>query len=392
MGLRVTRVNFVARVAGIGYIVGAGGLRGRTRAAWRVGTDWNRGDIEMNCRQSMNSHMKSSRELLATRQRGSCLAVAYGIVLLLGGTALPVGSGWGLARGFGQDSAGSATLVQEPQVDAGNAKKTDKKPGKHDRYVRVQKDDKGRVVSMDTSTITFTKKLADGTELIVELIGVVHIGEQDYFAAFNEQFKRYDALLYELVAPEGTRVERRADDGMNPVAALQKGMMSALGLQFQLEHIDYSPSNFVHADMTPEEFGQSMTENNESVAKMFFRTLGMSAAMGGSGGEAEMLRAMLSAPEDRIYRLRRSAANQLIKMDVGMKAWEGDNGSTIITHRNGKAFKVLQQQIEVGKQKVGVFYGAGHLPDMERRLIEDFGMTAGEPQWQRAWKLRADAE
>jgi hypothetical protein len=337
-------------------------------------------------------HSGLSTNAVATRRRGAWLSFGRGIVLMLGWLALTTGSDCGLARGFGQDAAGSATLVQEPQVDEGKAKKTDKKSGKHDRYVRVQKDDKGRVVSMDTSTITFTKKLPDGTELVVELIGVVHIGEEDYFAAFNEQFKKYDALLYELVAPEGTRVERRADDGMNPVAALQKGMMSALGLQFQLEHIDYSPSNFVHADMTPEEFGQSMTENNESVAKMFFRTLGMSAAMGGSGGEAEMLRAMLSSSEDRIYRLRRSAANQLIKMDVGMKAWEGDNGSTIITHRNGKAFKVLQQQIDAGKKKVGVFYGAGHLPDMERRLIEDFGMTPGEPQWQRAWKLRADAE
>lgn len=297
----------------------------------------------------------------------------------------PVAAGW-------QDQAGGTATVQEPKADTQLSERAGKKSGKHDRYVRVQKDEKGRVVSMDTSTIRFTKQLPDGTEAVVELIGVVHIGEQDYFEAFNEQFKQYDALLYELVAPEGTRVERRAEDSMNPVAALQKGMMSALGLQFQLEHIDYSPSNFVHADMTPEEFGQSMTDNNESVAKMFFRTLGMSAAMGGASGEAEMLSALLSSSEDRVYRLRRSAANQLIKMDVGMKAWEGDNGSTIITHRNGKAFKVLQQQLDAGKKKIGVFYGAGHLPDMERRLIEDFGMQPGEPQWQRAWKLRADAE
>jgi hypothetical protein len=245
---------------------------------------------------------------------------------------------------------------------------------------------------MDTSTIRYTKKMPDGTELVVELIGVVHIGELDYFQAFNQQFKQYDGLLYELVAPEGTRVEKRDNDGLNPVAALQKGMMTALGLQFQLEHIDYGASNFIHADMTPEEFGQSMTENNESIAKMFFRTMGMSAAMGGASGEVEMLGALFASGEDRIYRLRRSAANQLIKMDVGMKAWEGDNGSTIITHRNGKAFKVLQTQIDAGKRKLGVFYGAGHLPDMERRLIEDFGMTPGEPQWQRAWKLRADKE
>jgi hypothetical protein len=267
-----------------------------------------------------------------------------------------------------------------------------KKAAKHDRFVRINKDEKGRPISMDTSTIRYSKKMPDGSEVIVDLVGVVHIGEQDYYEAFNEQFKNYDALLYELVAPEGTKVDARNQDGVNPVAALQKGMMAGLGLQFQLEHINYNASNFVHADMTPEEFGQSMSQNNESVAKMFFRMMGTSAAMSGSSGEAEMLRALMSSGEDRTYRLRRSAANQLIKMDVGMVAFEGDNGSTIITHRNAKAFKVLQSQIDAGKRKLGVFYGAGHLPDMERRLIEEFGMTAGEPQWQVAWKLRAESK
>jgi len=291
---------------------------------------------------------------------------------------------WGLGGAWQE----TATPVQEKPAQETSKKKA----AKHDRFVRIHKDEKGRAISMDTSTIRYTKKMPDGTELVVDLVGVVHIGEKDYFEAFNEQFKNYDALLYELVAPEGTKVDARKEDGVNPVAALQKGMMAGLGLQFQLEHINYNASNFVHADMTPEEFGQSMTENNESVAKMFFRMMGTSAAMSGASGEAEMLRALLSSGEDRTYRLRRSAANQLIKMDVGMVAFEGDNGSTIITHRNRKALKVLQSQIDAGKRKLGVFYGAGHLPDMERRLIEDFGMTAGEPQWQAAWKLRAETK
>lgn len=293
-----------------------------------------------------------------------------------------IGNVWGVGIAP-QDTAA-------PAPEKATNEKPKKKSTKHDRFVRINKDEKGRPISMDTSTIRYTKKMPDGTELAVDLVGVVHIGEKDYFAAFNEQFKGYDALLYELVAPEGTKVDARNQDGVNPVAALQKGMMAGLDLQFQLEHINYNASNFVHADMTPEEFGQSMTENNESVAKMFFRMMGTSAAMSGSSGEAEMLRALMSSGDERTYRLRRSAASQLIKMDVGMVAFEGDNGSTIITHRNGKAFKVLQAQIDAGKRKLGVFYGAGHLPDMERRLIEEFGMTAGEPQWQVAWKLRAE--
>jgi hypothetical protein len=324
--------------------------------------------------------------------------LAVATLCSLFGTAMVLGIG-AREQVIAQENVTQETK-QEPAVAAEKSSqektangKTKKKATKHDRFVRINKDEKGRPVSMDTSTIRYTKKMPDGTELIVDLVGVVHIGEKDYYSAFNEQFKNYDALLYELVAPEGTKVDARNEGGgVNPVAALQKGMMAGLDLQFQLEHINYNASNFVHADMTPEEFGQSMTENNESVAKMFFRMMGTSAAMSGSSGEAEMLRALMSSGDERTYRLRRSAASQLIKMDVGMVAFEGDNGSTIITHRNGKAFKVLQAQIDAGKRKLGVFYGAGHLPDMERRLIEEFGMTAGEPQWQVAWKLRAESK
>jgi hypothetical protein len=325
---------------------------------------------------------KDASEVSQIGVRFSLIRSTWLLALVLGFVLAPTSfvPSWGAAP---QD-----TVTEE----AAPKTKEKKKASNHDRFVRIHKDENGRSVSMDTSTIQYTKKMPDGTELVVELIGVVHIGEQDYFEAFNQQFKKYDALLYELVAPEGTKVEKREEDGLNPVAALQKGMMSALGLQFQLEHIDYSASNFVHADMTPEEFAQSMTENNESIAKVFFRSLGMSAAMGGASGEMEMFGALLSSSEDRVYRLRRSAAKQLMKMDVGMSAWEGDQGSTIITHRNAKAFKVLQEQIDAGRKKIGVFYGAGHLQDMERRLIEDFGMTAGEPQWQRAWKLRAETK
>ena len=37
-------------------------------------------------------------------------------------------------------------------------------------------------------------------------------------------------------------------------------MTSALGLSFQLDEIDYTRPNLVHADMTPDEFAQSMRD------------------------------------------------------------------------------------------------------------------------------------
>ena len=84
----------------------------------------------------------------------------------------------------------------------------------------------------------------EGNRITVDLIGAVHIGEKEYFENLNQRFEQYESLLYELVAPEGTVIPKGGgrDEGIptNPIAAMQVGMKTALGLEFQLEHIDYT--------------------------------------------------------------------------------------------------------------------------------------------------------
>jgi hypothetical protein len=36
-----------------------------------------------------------------------------------------------------------------------------------------------------------------------------------------------------------------------------------------------------------------------------------------------------------------------------------------------------------------VFYGAGHLPDMEKRLAADFGLQRQSEKWLVAWSMEA---
>ena len=52
-----------------------------------------------------------------------------------------------------------------------------------------------------------------------------------------------------------------------------------------------------------------------------------------------------------------------------------------------KALEVMKRELASGKKKVALFYGAGHLPDMERRLMSDFQMKRGGQFWMEAWKL-----
>ena len=55
-------------------------------------------------------------------------------------------------------------------------------------------------------------------------------------------------------------------------------MKDMLGVEHQLEYIDYQKDNFVHADMSPEAFSKSMEDRGESIWTMLFRMMGQEIA------------------------------------------------------------------------------------------------------------------
>ena len=50
-------------------------------------------------------------------------------------------------------------------------------------------------------------------------------------------------------------------------------MKNMLDLKFQLDAVDYSAENFVHADMDPATFSREMDLNDESIFKLVFRSV-----------------------------------------------------------------------------------------------------------------------
>lgn len=298
-----------------------------------------------------------------------------------------------------RDKSDGAAAAKKPNanlVDAAGA--TDKgqdDAAENHEFLRIRKNEAGEAVALETAIARYEKKLDNGKTQTVDLIGVVHIGEKEYYEKLNKIFEQYDALLYELVAPEGTRVPKggRKGETTNPLAALQNGMKSMLELDFQLDHIDYSKENFVHADMSPSEFAESMTKNNESFMSMFMKMLGHSMAMQGKENmpsDAQLLAALFSP--DRAMRLRQVFATQFQNIELTMMVFEGDDGSTIINHRNRKALSVMERELAAGKTRLGIFYGAGHLADMHELLTEKYGMQKVSEKWLLAWYLDRDAE
>ncbi len=261
-------------------------------------------------------------------------------------------------------------------------------------WVRLVRDDSGQVVGMQTAIVRYQSlaTAAGQQPATVDLVGAVHIGDAAYYAALNDQFTHYDALLYELVAPPGATVARgRGTSNENPVGALQNGAKTLLGLDHQLEQIDYTKKNFVHADISPDEFMQAMKDRNESFLEMYFRLLGQSLAQQsamaakGESMNVELLSALF-AP-DRPRRLKIALAKQLSEMESLLADFGGSDGSVLISERNKRALAVLKQQLAGGKHHLGIFYGAGHLTDMDQRLQKDFGMRPVGVKWLTAWDL-----
>jgi hypothetical protein len=262
-------------------------------------------------------------------------------------------------------------------------------------WVRLQQGDAGEVLGMQTAIVRYAAAPVNGASspaVAIDLIGAVHIGDVAYYRQLNEHFKQYDALLYELVAPEGTVVERgHGTSNSHPVGLMQNGIKRLLELDHQLEQIDYTRPNFVHADMTPDEFARSMKDRKESFLQMYFRMLGEAMAQQSemaSKGESldiDLIAALFA--KDRPRRLKIALAKQLADMESFMVSLGGEQGSVIISERNKKALQVLKQQLDNGKKHLGIFYGAGHLNDMDQRLRKDFSLQPVEIHWITAWNL-----
>lgn len=280
-------------------------------------------------------------------------------------------------------------------------------------YIRIRRNERNLAVAMETSVLTFSNSV-EFPDASVDLIGAVHLGDPEYYDQLNKLFPDYDVVLFEAVMPEravrlgmrpgGKSAESRpslsdeeewndAKIGFAAISVLQLGMKDVLGMEFQLSAIDYTPDNFVHADMTAEEFEATMKERGESFSQMLLSEMGRSLSSQQQQNPVAMnLDLLLSAfSSDRSWAMRRIGANQLIKAGAGEAFASADGTSTIITERNRKCLEVLREQLQKHR-RIGIFYGAGHFADMGQRMQDEFGFKPGREIWIPAWRLRAPAE
>lgn len=259
-------------------------------------------------------------------------------------------------------------------------------PSEFVRFVSVGEDE-GRF-----ETAIHSYEHEDGAR--VALIAAVHIADAAHYAELQREFTALDVVLYELVAEEGDRpVKGQKRGGL--ISMLQNALKNGLELEFQLDAVDYSADNFVHADLTPDAMLELMDERGESFFTTFWNLAAreMGRLQGREGEEMKPLD-LVSAFQRREGRhlLRMAMARQLADMEVGTSV--PGTETVLLEGRNERAIEVLREQLAAGHEAIGIYYGAAHMTGIERTLVEELGFTKAEERWLVAWDLtkRKDPE
>jgi hypothetical protein len=266
----------------------------------------------------------------------------------------------------------------------------DTQPSVPDSFMRFVDDDHGGG-SLQTADVAFRNPAG----VVVHLIGAVHIGEKAYYDGLNRDFKGYDAVLYELVNSKNAAppAPGDAEKSVNPISEFQIFLKKFLDLDFQLDDIDYTAPNFVHADMDKETFEKMQEERGESFEQIMLRQLikaftdppATQPAAGADDDSDDDLISMLTHPDGE-RQMKVVIARQLGQMDLSAMGLDGPGGSVIVAERNKAALKVLSDSMAAGKKNLAIFYGAAHMPDMTKRL-EAMGFSPVSTRWNLAWDL-----
>ncbi len=304
--------------------------------------------------------------------------------------AFALGVGLALLAGF-SPSAEAQTSAAAPPAPVLPAEKPP--VTEFVRYVEAAADSDG-VARLETAVRSYRR----GDQRI-DLVSVIHIADPDYYVAMNEVLARYEVVLYEMVGGPVREREAnaaQADPAVTGIKVIHGLLQRMLALEYQTDGIDYSPLHFAHADVDWEEYEGLMASRDQSMATLFQRAMAISmsgqAMPGLPTSEADsaamlggLLRAVTSGDANGLKRL---VGPMLGEAESLVSLIAGDDGTVIITERTKVVLREVGNRLRIGNKTLGIFYGAGHMPDLEARLLAE-GFQAGDVRWMTAWEIAA---
>jgi hypothetical protein len=156
---------------------------------------------------------------------------------------------------------------------------------------------------------------------------------------------------------------------------LQSKLADALGLTFQLDAMDSSKSNWRSSDMSMDQL-QARFAAAGADGEQLLKMLDGSSLM---GQLASFVLGFVKSSPQLAATVKMMMVDMLGSADA-MAAGPAELQkmmAVILIDRNDVVLKDLRGVIDTESRKdVAIFYGAGHLPDMEAKLRKDFGYVA----------------
>ncbi|KMT03079.1 hypothetical protein BVRB_8g196380 [Beta vulgaris subsp. vulgaris] len=307
-------------------------------------------------------------------------------------------------------------------------------------FMRFRKRSDGVDGELQTAVVSFRKKFPWSLFrpfLKVDLVSTIHIADKEYFANLQKELEPYDCVLYEMVASRESLENRRyaaakrrlkssRSRGFNILGFIQRQMARILMLDFQLDCLDYQAENWYHADLDFETFRSLQMERGESIfsfardmtlkstkalmqpeipenldpwrSKLLWASRVLPMPLVGLliiGGMCTDVGGQVSEyPElDALSRLDFGAAMKVflakrLTSEFTQDTADVEEKSVIIGERNKAAIDALERAMDEGHNKIAILYGGGHMPDLGRRLREEFDLVPSEVQWVTAWTIR----
>lgn len=249
---------------------------------------------------------------------------------------------------------------------------------------------------------------------VIWLVSASHIGESNYFATLQQQLDICELVLFEGV---GGRPQKRqaGAEAEGQISSLQGSLAQSLGLVFQLDAIDYDRRHFVNSDVGLEQIRQMMNgglDNQDTNSATGASTnssggaaKGMQELMGMMDGSSFLGLLMQTAVKMISVSPRLQATVKVVFIET-LGSLEGDIAQAkglpeelqelmkfIIKERNQIVLKDLKAALDGRKRPktIAIFYGAGHMHDLERRICEELNYRPAGDTWQTAFAINLRA-
>jgi hypothetical protein len=286
-------------------------------------------------------------------------------------------------------------------------------------YLRIARPENG-AIELQVAARKFVPARGNGPA--VWLIGASHIGESNYYAGLQRQLDTQTLVLYEGVG-QHPRAARRPKQGrlpstLPPPAAntpapagpddgLQATMARSLGLVFQLQAIRCDRTNFFNSDLSIVEIqalmrqrpaaptqrtGQPGGDDENNAFQELLRAMDGSSAFGAVmrgvfqfiGGSTK-LQAMSKLALIEVLGAMKADPSRLRGVPPDLQKLL----EVLIQERNKVVIDDLRFELQTARRRdsIGIFYGAGHLPDLEQRLRSQLGYRPSSDVWHTAFSV-----